>query len=90
MRRASVLQAALLSIAALQLQSASGSSIMWAKPARAQALSARDIVEKAENFVKVSTVTALGNLLVSRVISPRRACAARVTGLSVSRLMSVC
>ena len=53
MRRASILQAVLLAVATLQLQSACGSSIMWAKPARVQALSATDIVEKAEKFVKV-------------------------------------
>ena len=53
MRRGSVLQAVLLSVATLQLQSASGSPMTWAKPVRAQAFSASDIVEKAENFVKV-------------------------------------
>ena len=53
MRRASILQAVLLSVATLQLQSASGSPMTWAKPVRVQALFTSDIVEKAENYVKV-------------------------------------
>ena len=53
MQRASILQAVLLSVATLQMQSASGSPMTWAKPVRVQALFTSDIVEKAEKYVKV-------------------------------------